>query len=124
VIDQGGIISVDIDGVLADYSGTYQEGKIGGAAPGAREFLAELQKLGFLVVVLSTRAEDPEVVWKWLHDNGLDEYVDMVTNKKVPFHIHVDDRTVCFQGDFEQTLGEVRRFKPWWRKARSVEPVW
>ena len=44
----------------------------------------------------------------------LDEFVHAVTDRKPPAHVFVDDRAVCFQGNFEETLKKVLAFRAHW----------
>ena len=44
----------------------------------------------------------------------LTEYVSMVTDKKPPAFVYIDDRAICFQGDFARTLDQLEAFKAHW----------
>lgn len=86
--------------------------------PGADGFLAELAE-NYRVVILTT--QPAERVWEWLKEHGLDQYVSDVTDRKPPAVVYVDDRAVCFRGDFEKTLREIRSFRPHWRQSKRIE---
>ena len=52
---------------------------------------------------------------KWLIENDIDKYFKNVTNIKIPSYLYVDDRTICFKGDFNKTFNEIIKFKPYWK---------
>jgi hypothetical protein len=52
---------------------------------------------------------------KWLIKNKIDGYFVDITNVKLPSFLHVDDRCLCFKGDYDETLAEIKRFKPYWQ---------
>ena len=106
-------VCVDFDGVLAEYKGWMGAEKLGEARAGVEYFLKSLNEMGFRVVVLSTR--EPGRIHKWLLDNGFHDLVYRVTREKVPAMVYIDDRALCFRGDFTETLVALRAFKPFWR---------
>jgi hypothetical protein len=106
------IVCVDFNGVLDSYHGWQGPKHFDGPRAGAREFLHALASRGFTVIVFTTRyAPD---VWAWLRSHGLDDLVTDVTDRKPPAHVFVDDRAVCFRGDFESTLHEIDHFAAHW----------
>ena len=48
-------------------------------------------------------------------ENNLDKYFKDVTNIKIPSFLHIDDRAVCFGGDYTQTLSDIKMFKTYWK---------
>ena len=52
---------------------------------------------------------------KWLIQNRIDKYFKDVTNIKLPSFLYVDDRTICFKGDYEKTYNDILEFKPYWK---------
>lgn len=48
-------------------------------------------------------------------ENNLDKYFKDVTNIKIPAFLHIDDRAVCFGGDYTQTLSDIKMFKTYWK---------
>jgi len=106
-------IMVDLDGVLNNYNGEYKENEIPSAREGAREFLQNLAK-DFEIEIFTVR--NKKLTVKWLQDNNLDEFISDVTNVKNPFaSIYLDDRGLNFYGNFENSLTEIRNFKPYWK---------
>jgi hypothetical protein len=106
------IVCVDFNGVLDAYEGWRGERHFDEPREGAREFLEELVRREFAVVVFTTRY--PVDVWAWLRTYDLAEFVVEVTDRKPPAHVFVDDRAVCFRGDYSATLDAVDRFTAHW----------
>jgi hypothetical protein len=106
------IVCIDFNGVLDAYQGWRGPHHFDGPRPGAREFLESLSSRGYGVVVFTTRyAPD---VWRWLDEHGLADLVMDVTDRKPAAHVFVDDRAVCFRGDFASTLREIEQFSAHW----------
>lgn len=115
-------ICVDLNGVLDTYTGW--QGTVTWHAPreGARSFLTELRARGHEVVIMTTR--DPRETLEWLTRHGMDHLVAEVTNHKVSALAYVDDRAVRFDGDFEETLAALDRFRTFWeRDGTEGEPI-
>lgn len=106
-------ICVDWNGVLDTYTGYKGPRHFDPPRPGAAAFLKSLRAMGFRVVVLSSRP--PGDVLGWLRQHGLDRYVDLVTDRKVPAVAYIDDRAITFNGDFDETLSRLRAFKAHWQ---------
>ena len=113
--DERPTVCVDLDGVLNVFDEWVAPEFFHAPREGAREFLRQLHEERFRVVVLTVRWH--EWVRSWLQDHGMSEFVDDVTDRKPPAIAYVDDRAVCFQGDFAQTLRAVRTFRPFWEKV-------
>jgi phosphoglycolate phosphatase-like HAD superfamily hydrolase len=110
--DDRRIACVDLNGVLDSYTGSQGADHFDPPRPGARAFLEALRARGLRVVVFTTRY--PDDVRDWLREYGLDFLVDEVTDRKPAAYVFVDDRAVCFRGDFNQTLREIDRFAAHW----------
>lgn len=106
-------ILVDLDGVLNTYTGGFDENFIPPMKSGAAEFLAVLSQT-YVVKIFTTR--NRLLASKWLIENGLDKYVSDVTNVKESAILHIDDRALTFEGDFDETLKKVEDFKVWYKK--------
>ena len=105
-------ILVDLDGVLNEYGKEkYDENYIPEMKQGAKEFLEELYAEADLYLFTSRNLL---LASKWLAENNLDKYFKDVTNVKIPAYLHIDDRAVCFEGDYAQTLADVKMFKTYW----------
>lgn len=105
-------ILIDLDGVLNTYNGNYEPDKIPDIKIGAKEFVEELSK-NFDLFLFTTRNSD--LSKKWLRENELSSYFKDVTNIKIPAYLYIDDRCICFKGDFEKLLSEINNFKVYWK---------
>jgi hypothetical protein len=111
-MDDRPVVCVDLDGVLNTFDEWRGPEFFHPPREGAREFLESLHGSGYRVVVLTVRWH--EWARAWLDKNGLGEFVDEVTDRKPPAMAYVDDRAVCFRGDFQDTLRHIRDFRPFW----------
>jgi len=108
------IVCVDFNGVLDRYTGWQGPDHSDPPGAGAAEFLCALNENGFRVVVFTTRYA-PRVE-EWLAEHGLAKWVAEVTDRKPAAFVFVDDRAVCFRGDYGRTLEEVLRFRAHWEE--------
>lgn len=106
-------ILIDLDGVLNQYGNEkYDENSIPALKDGAKEFLEKLSKEAELYL-FTTR--NLMLSTKWLIDNNLDCYFKDVTNIKIPAYLYIDDRTICFKGDYLKTIEDIKKFKVYWK---------
>ncbi|MCQ2789606.1 MAG: hypothetical protein MJ229_04415 [bacterium] len=107
-------IMIDLDGVLNEYGNNeFDENFIPEIKQGAYEFLEELSK-NFELYLFTTRNLILSV--KWLIRNDLDKFFKDVTNIKIPSYLYIDDRTICFKGDYKKTLEDINNFSVYWKK--------
>lgn len=107
-------VCVDFDGVLNLYTGWQGENELFEPRPGVGGFLSYLRNdLGYRVVIHTTR--EAGAVWSWLIQHMLGTYITDVTSVKPPAEAYIDDRGICFRGDYEATLQELEHFKPHWQ---------
>ena len=105
-------ILIDLDGVLNDYCWNYDEKHIPKIKNDAKIFLKELSQIADLYLfttrnlILST---------KWLIENKIDIYFKDVTNIKIPSYLYIDDRCICFKGNYKETIKEIHHFKTYWK---------
>jgi len=112
-------ICVDLDGVLNMFDEWRGPEFFHPPRKGSREFLAALKEQEFRIVILTCRWH--EWVVEWLQKYDLAEFVDEVTDRKPPAHAYIDDRAVCFRGDFQQTLRSIEDFRPFWQVPNKVD---
>ncbi len=94
-------ILIDLDGVLNEYGKEkFNENYI------PKIKVAELYLFTSRNLMLAT---------KWLINNNLDKFFKDVTNVKLPSYLYIDDRTICFNGDYNKTLEEIKKFKVYWK---------
>jgi len=105
-------VCVDLDGVLNLFDGWKGADFFHPPRPGAEEFLRALAAQNYRVIVFTVRWA--EHVEQWLDANGLRDLVAGVTDKKPAAHVYLDDRAICFQGDFTQALRQIQDFKAHW----------
>lgn len=106
-------ILIDLDGVLNNYTGGYQEDFIPEIREGAREFIKGLYEEGFDLKLFTTRPSN--LAQKWLEKNALSEYFSEATNIKKTAWLILDDRCINFNGNYPQTAEKIKNFKPWYR---------
>lgn len=106
-------ILIDLDGVLNEYGKEpFDENYIPKIKKGAIDFIKELSEIGELYLFTSRNLM---LSAKWLCDNEIDKYFKDVTSIKLPSHIYIDDRCICFNGKYKQTLDQVKQFKVYWK---------
>jgi len=105
-------ILIDLDGVLNQYNGKFDENNIPKIKYGAKEFLEKLS-LKCELYLFTTR--NLLQATKWLIENKIDKYFTDVTNIKIPCYLFIDDRTICFKGDYSHALEEIENFKKYWK---------
>ena len=105
-------ILIDLDGVLNEYK-SFNENSIPEIKKGAKEFIEKLSQNSELYL-FTTR--NLLLASKWLIRNDLDKYFKDITNIKLPAFLYIDDKNICFNGDFKQTLEEIENFKVYWKE--------
>jgi ribonucleotide monophosphatase NagD (HAD superfamily) len=99
-------IAFDLDGVLHSYTSGYTEtGPEDPPVPGALEMVRGVLARGYKVVVMTSRADNPEAkarVEAWLAKWGFPELE--VTNTKIHADLYVDDNGFRFEGDCDAVL--------------------
>lgn len=106
----------DFDGVIHSYkSGWKGAGVIPDPiVPGITDVIDQLREHGYIVVVVSTRystQEGMEAVKDYLTKNGI--IVDDVLAEKPPAVCYIDDRAICFRGNTEKLVDQIKKFRSW-----------
>ena len=112
------LVCVDLNGVLDSYTGWKDPEHWDPPRAGAKVFLQALARHGFDVVVFTTRHRVG--ARRWLKSHGLLDYVSAITDRKPPAHVFVDDRAVCFRGDFNAALESVLTFTAHWEPSSQA----
>ena len=107
-------ILIDLDGVLNKYSGNYDKNVIPEINEKAKDFLKNLHSLNKYALVLFT-TRNLLLSVKWLIKNDIDGFFVDVTNTKIPSILQIDDRAICFKGDFNRLFDEIDNFKVWYK---------
>ena len=106
-------ILIDLDGVLNKYGKEpYDENYIPEIREGAVEFLKSLSESADLYLFTSRNLM---LSTKWLIENKIDQYLKDVTNVKLPSFLYIDDRCICFRGNYDEILEEIKEFKVYWK---------
>lgn len=108
-------VCLDFNGVLDDYVGWVNGGIGTEYAPkqGLRTFLQSMTEDYDVVICTVIK---PAHVQAWLSKYDLAQYIKQVTNTKPIASIYVDDRAVCFDGDYDALLIKIKAFKPYWEQ--------
>ena len=106
-------ILIDLDGVLNQYDGHFNKDVIPPIKEGAKDFLVDLSK-NFEIKVFTTRNKLQTA--KWIIENQVDEYISDITNVKDLAWLYIDDRCLCFEGDYKYTIDEIEKFQPYYKK--------
>ena len=105
-------ILIDLDGVLNEYTGGFDEDFIPPIKAGAKEFLEQLSE-SFEIKLFTTR--NKILATKWLIENNIDKYFEDITNIKDLAWLYIDDRCINFDGNFENLANSINIFNPWYK---------
>lgn len=103
---------IDLDGVLNEYTGNFDENFIPEIKQGAKEFLTKLSE-SYIIKLFTTR--NKILATKWLIQNNLDSIVDDVTNIKDISYLYIDDRCINFDGNYLHLEAQIKNFQPWYK---------
>ena len=104
-------ITLDFDGVFNEYKGWNDYLPIPKPQKGLIPFLKELSK-NYEILICTARNTDD--VKEWLQKYDLCKYITHVSNTKYPSIVYVDDRGITFNGNYDETLQQIKQFKTYW----------
>lgn len=113
-------VCIDLDGTLIHYEEWLGEEHFGHLLPGASDATKILHEKGWYIIIYTTRA-NKSILTKFLSDNKI-EFDAINENPCQPQNakggkpiadVYVDDRALCFKGNWQQTVKEITEFKPW-----------
>lgn len=105
---------IDLDGVLNEYSGNYQENYIPPMREGVESFLETLSK-DFELKLFTTRSQ--KLAQDWTEKNEIEHFFSEITNYKSPAWLQLDDRCLTFNGDYADTITQIKSFTPWYKQS-------
>lgn len=119
-MDKQKMVCVDLDGTIAHYKEWEGEDHFGEPVPGARDALGKLRDMGWTVIIYTTRS-NREKIRQYLEKNSIPfDYINESPSQpanavggKLYAQVYVDDRAIQFNGNWQETLAEIIRFKPW-----------
>lgn len=123
-------ICIDFDGVIHDYSKGY-EGKnvFGEMIKGADTATKVLKKKGWTIIIFTTRP-DSDALRKWLKDHDVtfdyinenpDQPGDSGDKSKLIADIYLDDRAICFRGQWDWAINDISSFIPWQEREKKED---
>jgi hypothetical protein len=113
------IIVFDFDGVIHSYKSGWKGVDVipDKPVPGVKEFIKKIRD-NYQVYVLSSRTSSRNgvnAVEKYLKENDI-EY-DRVVSTKPPAVLTIDDRCICFDGNFDNLEFKIKHFESWVKKG-------
>lgn len=132
-------IAIDFDGVIHKYSGGWKDGSIyDEPIEGAFEFIKQLMEDGYSVFIFSARNSRQIKKWLdkylWHYDCMFGDYEDKfyyygykaeiihfwtkfwnkpnvlgITNRKLPALAYIDDRAICFKGNWKLMKSQIKK---------------
>lgn len=114
-------ICIDFDGVIHDYSRGWQGIDVfDKVLPGASEATHRLHNAGYMIIIHTTRNDSP-ALREFLNKNDISfEYINYnpyqpigSEHGKIKADIYLDDRGVCFTGNWDDAINQILNFKTW-----------
>lgn len=106
------LILIDLDGVLNTYTGAFKPDFIPPLKDGAENFIKKLNN-DYELKLFTTR--NKILVSKWLFENNISNYFSDTTNTKELCWLFLDDRCICFEGDYKKLRKQIKDFQPWYK---------
>ncbi|KKN59089.1 hypothetical protein LCGC14_0545690 [marine sediment metagenome] len=111
--NNGKSIAIDFDGVLAHYKpGMASRDEHGLPLTHARVALEQLKHVHGYSIIIWTSRPITRNLKRWLSKFSIP--FDKIIQKP-DCHMFIDDRAIKFNGDWNETIQEIKQFKEWWR---------
>ena len=101
------LILIDLDGVLNKYKGKFDKKYIPPINDGTLDFI---KKLSIKYKIKIFTARNLLLTANWIFKNNLQNYIEDITNIKEPCYLIIDDRCICFDGDFTKLSNNIDNF--------------
>jgi len=128
---KGKIIAVDFDSTIAHYKKFKGHDNFGKLITGADWALGKFKEFGATIIIHSCRS-NTEGMKKYLEENKIPyDYINFsprngefqLNGKKVAADIYIDDKGVCFRGQWSDTFRVVMNFRPWEKSIAGTDSV-
>jgi len=119
------IVCVDFDGTIAKYDGFKGIGVFGEPIKNVKWAMTKLKEFGATVVVHTCRREihlvkeymeEHKIPYDYINFSPRNEKIK-ASDKKLAADIYIDDRAICFFGEWHKTFLDVMNFKTWEQRA-------
>lgn len=118
-------LCVDLDGVIHSYTSGWREDwmtdpikLLDPPVEGAINWLMQIRR-DFEVVILTTRGSrvgSASAIMRWLRHHGYEGDDLLITDRKPPALVYLDDRAMRFEGPGSfPSAGDILRAKPWFK---------
>jgi adenylylsulfate kinase len=121
-------ICIDFDGVIAQYDGEFEQDKFGEPVAGVKSALKVLKENGYTIIIFTTRKptakfkkylEDNEIVYDAINENP--DQPEGTNEGKPLADIYLDDRAICFDGNWRWALERIASFKPYCEDKKNEQ---
>lgn len=114
-LNKKNIICLDFDGVIHRNLTKWQTPLIVNDASieGVQDAIVKLRK-DYLVYIHSGRCSYPGgvvAIQHWLDKHNI--IIDKVCENKPLAYVYIDDRAICFKGNWVKTIDDIAQFKQW-----------
>lgn len=120
------VVAVDFDGVIHEFTGWKGKETIEFPidVPAMNNELLRLREAGWKIIVWTARSDlnivetflqDYCIIYDTINDNPWAPE-NLRDARKIQADVYIDDRTICFGGEWRGMADSIVNFKPWWKK--------